>query len=604
MDRLIKLRGPIFAAFSYAVLALFLAGVDAFGHAPPLVWLPSGVAIAALLATPRRGWPEMAAALFLGELAGALVIGATPAVALAFSLANSIEALICATVGIRLFTRKPDVSRYASLGSLFVVALLGASVSALIAQPFRATPDATHFAGWLLAHALGILSFTPILLFLHDRQWPDAEGRRLAMMLSRRGLPLATLCLFGLTLAVLSWLPGPMLLLVSLAIVVIVIRYGQLAASTGVLTFAAAAMIVLGAEVSPPALAGIAPDTATLILQLSMLLILITSLPLATLLQSFDDLRSRLEERNVELGESLQVLTMAEKLVGIGRWRMDLRTGRQHWSAAMLEMNGLDPQLDPDPGDVTALLPDGGARLFGALAGHRDERQPYNVEYTIVPHGGAEQFLRMVVSNEFDENGKRIAVFGVTLDVTEQVHRERALTVARQHALDLAAEARKLALTDALTGLPNRRCIFERLERLAQVSPEQGQPLAVVLFDLDHFKRVNDQFGHQMGDAVLKRVAELARRQVRDGDLIGRIGGEEFVWMVSGVDAAQARDLAERLRQTIERESGQGGLPRVTVSLGMALLRKGDTPEQLIARADEALYRAKESGRNCVQRAA
>jgi diguanylate cyclase (GGDEF)-like protein len=588
---------------SYAVLALLLASGEAVSRQPTLVWLPSGVAIVALLVTPGHRWLEIIGGLFAGQMASAWLIGAPLLVSFAFSVAHCAEALICASVGIRLFTRQ-HVSRYASLGSLFVVALLGGSLSAVMTQPFRMTPDEMHFVHWLLGHALGIISVTPILLFLHDRQFPAAEGRRLEMMVSRKGLPLATLCLFGLTLAVLYWFPGPMLLLVGLAIVVTVIRYGQLAASTGVLTYAAAAMIARDGGAVSPGLAGIAPDTATLIIQISMLLILATSLPLATLLQTSDHLQARLKEQNGELEESLQVLTMAEELVGMGRWRLDLPTGRQHWSPAMLEMNGLDPGIGPDPGDVTALLPDGGRSLFGRLAEKRDARQPYNIEYTIVPHSGLERFLRMVVSNEFDENGKRVAVFGVALDVTEQVYRERALTVARQRALDLAAEARVLALTDSLTGLANRRCVFERLDHFARVSPEDGQPLAVVLFDLDHFKRINDKYGHQTGDAVLKRVTELTRRQVRNGDIVGRIGGEEFVWLLPNVDAPRARDLAERLREVIDQESGQGGLPRVTISLGMALLRKGDTPEQLIARADEALYRAKESGRNCVQRAA
>jgi len=190
------------------------------------------------------------------------------------------------------------------------------------------------------------------------------------------------------------------------------------------------------------------------------------------------------------------------------------------------------------------------------------------------------------------------------MNITIQVCRERALQAARQHALDLAAHAQKLALTDQLTGLGNRRAVFEELGRLARSSPQQGEPLTVVMFDIDHFKHVNDTYGHQTGDAVLQRIAELTRRQVREGDLVGRIGGEEFVWLLPKVSIGQARDLAERLRALIERESAAGGLPSVTVSLGLALLRMGDTPEQLIARADEALYRAKESGRNCVQRAA
>jgi len=103
---------------------------------------------------------------------------------------------------------------------------------------------------------------------------------------------------------------------------------------------------------------------------------------------------------------------------------------------------------------------------------------------------------------------------------------------------------------------------------------------------------------------VLERVAKLARAQVRSDDLVGRIGGEEFVCILPGLDAHAARALAERLCRAIAEGSEQGGLPRITVSVGLALARPGDTPESLLARADAALYEAKDGGRNQVRRAA
>jgi len=600
-----RICGLIVAALGYGLVALTLVSVVRLGQVGPLVWLPSGLAVVALQLVPERRWPEMLAALALGQIGSMLLTGVDPLVALGFAVAHAIEAVICAAVGMRLFERRLNLSdQFASLGRLFGVAVLGASGSALVALPFRSETGGFEFAHWLIAHVIGIFTVTPVLLYFHDRFWPRGGVRRLDMMLSRPGLPVAIIGLFALALAVLYWLPGPMLLLLVVAIVLAVIRYGQLAASTGVLAYAAAAMIALNGGTTPPAFAGFTPEFAALILQISLLLMLLTSLPLSTLLLTYDRMKAQLLLQNTELEESLQVLTMAETLAGIGRWRLDLRNGRQHWSPTMLTMNGLDPRRGPDPGNVTTMLPDGGKALRDRLEENSDDREPYTVEYTIQPDGGAERFLRMVISNEFDEGGERIAVFGVAMEITEQVYRERALRMARQHALELAAQAQKLALTDPLTGLANRRCIFEQLTRMAQTSPQRGEPLTLVLFDIDHFKRVNDTHGHQAGDAVLQRIADLARCQVRSKDLVGRIGGEEFVWLLPGVEAGRARELAERLRETIERESAIGDLPPVTISLGVALLRLGDTPEQLIARADEALYRAKESGRNCVQRAA
>ena len=128
--------------------------------------------------------------------------------------------------------------------------------------------------------------------------------------------------------------------------------------------------------------------------------------------------------------------------------------------------------------------------------------------------------------------------------------------------------------------------------------------MALISFDIDHFKRVNDTRGHQIGDDVLMRISDIARSQARASDLIGRMGGEEFVWLLPGAGPEEARMAAERLRQAIEQESADGGLPQVTASIGYALWREGDEASALLARVDKALYEAKQAGRNTVQKAA
>jgi diguanylate cyclase (GGDEF)-like protein len=210
----------------------------------------------------------------------------------------------------------------------------------------------------------------------------------------------------------------------------------------------------------------------------------------------------------------------------------------------------------------------------------------------------------MHVSNEFDESGERLALFAVAMDVTDQTRREQALEQARKNAIGMAAEAQKLANTDSLTGLANRRASIDWLGSLVRASDEEEDPLALLMFDIDHFKRINDCFGHQTGDEVLKRVASIARSQVRVEDMVGRIGGEEFVCVLSGLTVPEARALAERMCRAIAVHSADDGLPQATISIGLAVLRAGDTPEDLLARADAALYEAKEAGRNQVRRAA
>ena len=124
------------------------------------------------------------------------------------------------------------------------------------------------------------------------------------------------------------------------------------------------------------------------------------------------------------------------------------------------------------------------------------------------------------------------------------------------------------------------------------------------MFDIDRFKQVNDGHGHKTGDDVLVRLAKLAGTLAHRGELVGRIGGEEFVWLLPGLEAHVVSRRAEMLRALIEGESGRDGLPNVTASIGLAYYREGDDADGILARADRALYAAKAGGRNRVRLAA
>jgi diguanylate cyclase (GGDEF)-like protein len=160
-----------------------------------------------------------------------------------------------------------------------------------------------------------------------------------------------------------------------------------------------------------------------------------------------------------------------------------------------------------------------------------------------------------------------------------------------------------LALTDELTGLPNRRNILAFLDEHAQAAKRSGQPLGVVSFDIDHFKKVNDVHGHDGGDRALRRIATVANTCLRDSDRLGRVGGEEFLLVLPNTEQATAVEIAERLRKAIEAAAFDEVAPgaRMAVSLGVAAWDSGhDTTAVLMKRADEALYLAKEGGRNRV----
>ena len=175
--------------------------------------------------------------------------------------------------------------------------------------------------------------------------------------------------------------------------------------------------------------------------------------------------------------------------------------------------------------------------------------------------------------------------------------------VELQKELITAREAlREQATTDTLTGVANRRMIVEALDRELERSLRVGAPCAVVFVDLDHFKRVNDTHGHAAGDAVLRATASTMRSTLRPYDLIGRYGGEEFVVVLPGCDAAGAQAAAERLRASIAAAAVSVGKVtlRVTCSLGIAVAGPGSARDRdgLLAAADAALYEAKKAGRN------
>jgi diguanylate cyclase (GGDEF)-like protein len=157
---------------------------------------------------------------------------------------------------------------------------------------------------------------------------------------------------------------------------------------------------------------------------------------------------------------------------------------------------------------------------------------------------------------------------------------------------------REQAQTDALTGLANRRALQSHHAELHQRAQRAGHGYALLMADIDHFKQVNDRFGHAAGDEVLRRVAVQLREALRVGDVVGRWGGEEFCLLLPRVGLADAQALAERIVQRV----GASGEPRVTLSIGVAVAAAAaEAPQAVLARADAALYEAKVRGRNQVQ---
>lgn len=164
-------------------------------------------------------------------------------------------------------------------------------------------------------------------------------------------------------------------------------------------------------------------------------------------------------------------------------------------------------------------------------------------------------------------------------------------------------ELRQLAEIDSLTSIFNRRAFFTLLNKALHQSQRTGMGLAVLVVDLDHFKSINDTYGHQGGDEVLRHFVQTATQCLRQQDVMGRLGGEEFAIFLPGVDAKGAQVVAERLRAAVASQPAalQQGSHALTISLGLTLCVPGDTPDTALHRADQAMYQAKERGRNRVE---
>ncbi|MGM0631441.1 MAG: sensor domain-containing diguanylate cyclase, partial [Pseudomonadota bacterium] len=173
--------------------------------------------------------------------------------------------------------------------------------------------------------------------------------------------------------------------------------------------------------------------------------------------------------------------------------------------------------------------------------------------------------------------------------------------ISEQKALEL--KLREMVATDEMTGLYNRRFFSEEVEKSLLHASRHKEPLSLLMLDIDHFKTVNDNYGHPVGDSVIKAISDTLQHETRSGDSVSRIGGEEFAIMLPKTPFEDAFRVAEKLRAKIEQQSIKISADTeiaVTITIGVARAKSGDTWTKLLSRADKALYRGKGSGRNKV----
>lgn len=259
-----------------------------------------------------------------------------------------------------------------------------------------------------------------------------------------------------------------------------------------------------------------------------------------------------------------------------------------YFSEGLAELGGLTNKelsgIDADP-IMSHIHPEDAAEVEAKIQASAKTLSHFQAEFRICHGDGSIRWVEMRSTPEQEPDGA-IVWTGILIDATQRIQAEERVRI--------------MAVTDGLTGITNRQEFDRLLEQEIERATRYHSPLSLIMYDLDHFKQVNDRFGHDTGDDVLKTVANLVNDNIRGIDTQGRWGGEEFMLILPQTGLGDAREVAEKLRQTIAAQHFDQ-VDTVTASFGVVELAPQENSKSLAQRVDEALYRAKDRGRNRVE---
>jgi diguanylate cyclase (GGDEF)-like protein/PAS domain S-box-containing protein len=283
------------------------------------------------------------------------------------------------------------------------------------------------------------------------------------------------------------------------------------------------------------------------------------------------------------LKKSERQLYDAQALAHVGSLELDISEGRAVLSTELCRILGRQPDFWPTVDELTALVHDDDREVAERAIRDATSGMSSDTQFRILRPDGVIRYVHSKLNPRRSPNGSVSHVFGAVQDITDR----------KQYEADLE----RLATHDSLTGLPNRRVFDERIEAEIARSKRHGRPLSLAILDIDNFKRINDQLGHPVGDEVLAHVGEVLAGQVRTHELMSRVGGEEFAWILP--DATQEGALAA-VRRCIAAVAAIdfSYLPKVTMSGGVCTTDGSMDLAELYRRSDSALLAAKQAGRN------
>ncbi len=575
-----SLPGLIALGLFYFAAAGGMIAFTRFEGGVAWLWIATAILIAALVRTPRRFWLAPVLVCAIASLLATGLWGLGWSAAPIFALINIAEAVTAAWILRQNRARGQTLGSLGWFGSfLFAVGLCGPLLGAAMAAlwfTFAGGDPVSAGVSFLLGHSLGNLAFTPLALLMMGKR---ACRSTINVLSSKRGDTLLLMPLVAIvSIGTFAQTHLPLLFLPILPIILVTFRIGREGAALAIALLAIIGGVLTVAGLGPTILLASAVGTRILFFQFYLAATVLTVLPVAADLHSRRRINRTLrqsEERFRLLAEHSTDILFHIETDGIVRYVSP--SIRQLGGYEQSELIGKSAFLVVAP-EHHAIVQEA---FREAVAGGGATR---HLDYYLLSKNGSKRWFETHARAVVDDDGRVDGVISVVRDIAKRKETERALTAA--------------ALTDPLTSLPNRRAFRLAVDKLDSTEVA-GDGACLAMFDIDHFKRVNDRFGHDAGDIVLCRFAEIAQSLVRGGDLVARMGGEEFAILFPHTSAEQALVICERLRVEIAATAiiVDGARISVTVSGGVAALGE-DGLDRALKIADQALYVAKEQGRD------
>lgn len=569
---------------AYFVAMFVTVSFTRFEGGVAMIWVASGILCVNLRHRPDYSWWLRCTGCLIAGAVVTTFFGLGAAAALPIGLVNIAEAVLCARLLNHFLPQNDELDSPRAIGGLIVVAgllvpVVSAFPAAEIARLSVGAPYWPNWLSWVAAHALGSLTIMPLgnlLLAGNISSWTRSATRK--DWLSAAGLLAA---LVAVTTLVFAQNRFPLLFLPFLPMILIVFRLGRLGGALGLVVLATIGIGFTMHGSGPINLIQAGIGERAQFLQFYLATALLISLPVAVELSRRKDIYVRLQESAAlyqVLADRTGDILMALEIDGTIRFA----------SPSVRKLLGVDPQDIMGRNARDIVTPDD---VDDVVAIHREALlrpdETFMQEFRVLGASGEVGWFEAHTRATVNDDGAPTGAVSVIREVSSRKAKE----------LDLSRDA----VTDPLTGVLNRRGLENVFaDRVAQRTTI-GEIGCIALFDLDHFKQVNDQYGHATGDDVLKAFSAMLSSTVRDTDVVARVGGEEFVVLLIGADVQQASAVCERILRRLADTvifTRNKMTMSVTASAGLAVMQPGSPLAAMMAEADKALYSAKAGGRN------